>query len=172
VNTGRSGATVTLAGTVYPALGDVEESYGEIHGSASVVQSLGGHAAGSSVALRVGAKHVWGRFPYHAAAFLGGAATLRGYRRERFAGRTAAFANAELRARLARFTLIVPGTLGALVLADAGRVFVTGQSSRRWHTSAGGGFWFTVIDPKNTVSVLAARSAEGTRFYVQTGFSF
>lgn len=176
VHTGRRGAAALMAGMVYPSFGDVEETYGEVHGSVSVTAAPGGTSGGGaprvSVAMRLGAKHVWGRFPYHAAAFLGGDRSLRGYRRERFAGRTAVFANAEVRTQLSRFTLIVPGTLGALALSDVGRVFASGQSSRRWHADAGGGLWFTVIDPKNTLSVLVAHSAEGTRFYVQAGFSY
>ncbi len=57
-------------------------------------------------------------------------------------------------------------------LADAGRVFVSGQTSDRWHAAAGGGLWIAFLSRANTLSLAAAHSVEGTRLYVRTGFAF
>jgi len=57
-------------------------------------------------------------------------------------------------------------------LADGGRVYVSGESSDRWHTATGGGIWFAFIKRTNTVSIAAAHSVERTGIYVRAGFAF
>jgi len=57
-------------------------------------------------------------------------------------------------------------------LGDAGRVYLSGETSDRWHAAAGGGIWLSFLSPANTVSVAAAHSVEGTRYYARAGFAF
>jgi hemolysin activation/secretion protein len=125
-----------------------------------------------TLALRAGGQRVWGTFPFHDAAFLGGASTLRGWGEQRFAGHAAAFGNAELRIFLAKFFLLVPGDLGLFGLADAGRVFASDDRSSEWHTGFGGGVWIAPLTRSNTLSVGVARGAERTGVYVRSGFLF
>lgn len=165
------GSLLVAGGSTRPAVWDVEETYGEIHAAAAT--HLGAPLPlRPTLALRVEGKQVFGRYPFHAAAFVGGPATLRGFAIQRFAGDAAVNANAELRLRLGRFFFVLPGEYGVFALADAGRVWLDGERSRRWHAAGGGGLWFAYLDPNNTVTVTAARSDEGTDLYVATGFLF
>ena len=77
-----------------------------------------------TLALRAGADHRFGNFPFFDGAVLGGATALRGYRRERFTGETIAFANAEIRTKVFDLsTYLAPIEVGVLGFADAGRVW-------------------------------------------------
>jgi hemolysin activation/secretion protein len=113
-----------------------------------------------------------GTYPFHEAAFVGGADSLRGFATQRFAGDASAVGNAELRLHLGRYFLVLPGEYGVFALADAGRVWVDGERSRRWHTAAGGGLWFAYFRPDHTVTISVVRSAEKTAFYLAMGFAF
>jgi hypothetical protein len=165
------GVAASVGGTLFPALWDVERAFGEAHGS--VATYLTAHAPlEPTLALRAGGQRVWGRFPFHEAAFLGGASTLRGWGEQRFAGDAAVYGNAELRLFLTRFFLLVPGDLGVFGLADAGRVYASGEQSSTWHSSFGGGVWVAPLKRSNTISLGVASSAERTGLYVRSGFLF
>ncbi len=69
-------------------------------------------------------------------------------------------------------TLVVPADVGIFGLADAGRVFLEGESSDEWHTAFGGGLWLGFLSRSNTVSAAVASSKERTRVYLQAGFGF
>lgn len=123
-------------------------------------------------ALRLGVEHTAGDFPFWASATLGGRDNLRGWRSTRFAGRTAAYQNLELRARLATFAgYLAQGQLGALAFADQGRVWTDGESSGVWHRGYGGGIWASLFG----ATVLRASlgfSREQRYLLVGTGFLF
>jgi hypothetical protein len=68
--------------------------------------------------------------------------------------------------------LVVPADFGIFGLADAGRVFLAGESSDTWHTAFGGGVWLGFLGRANTVSAALASSRERTRLYLQAGFGF
>jgi hemolysin activation/secretion protein len=122
------------------------------------------------LALRAGGKQTFGTYPFHEAAFLGGASTLRGWTEQRFAGDAAVYGNAELRAYLSEIFFVLPGELGIFALADAGRVFLDGESSDAWHSALGGGLWVAFLDRANTISVAYARGRERGGVYVNLGF--
>lgn len=167
----RRGAYLDARGSVYPPLLSVVETFGALDGEAGGY--LSAHAPGEpTLAARVGGRKVWGAYPWHEAAFLGGAESLRGFTRQRFAGDASLYGSLELRLAVTRFFLVVPGKLGVLGLGDAGRVFLAGDPSDRWHTAAGGGLWASFLDPGNVVTVTLARSAERTSVYAKAGFAF
>ena len=116
----------------------------------------------------MGGKKVWGDPPFHELAYLGGSATVRGYTPQRFAGDAAAYGNAELRLFIKHFSV---GDVGIFGLADAGRVFLDGESSGRWHTAGGGGIWFALANPGTAVT-LAVAQGERRLVYGQLGFMF
>jgi hypothetical protein len=165
-----TGVHLGLEGNYYPKAWDVVEQFGEVHGE------LGAHLY--VLHLRAGGKKLWGRYPFHEAAFLGGPDTVRGLRRQRYAGDAAAFGNAELRFPLFKFNLLVPGRFGLLGLADVGRVWVEGETSNRWHKAYGGGAWMMFLKPENTLSITAAKDPDATgndagwRVYFHAGFAF
>ena len=115
---------------------------------------------------------MWGTFPFHDAAFVGGASSLRGWGEQRFAGHASVDGNAELRLFLTRYFLVVPGEFGVFALADAGRVYAAPERSHAWHTGVGGGVWVAPLARGNTISLAVARGRERTGVYVRSGFLF
>ncbi|MEX2583868.1 MAG: BamA/TamA family outer membrane protein [Gemmatimonadota bacterium] len=145
------GAHLTASVEGYPLVwGDAAEGF---------VRSMGSVATyfpvplplESVLAVRVGGEHVLGEAPFQYAATLGGGSSMRGHRTDRFTGDASLFGSAELRSVLGRVDLLVArGDLGTILLADAGRVFVSGEDSRTLHSAFGGGLWFGLIDRRLT----------------------
>jgi len=125
-----------------------------------------------TLALRVAGQRVWGTYPFYEAAYIGGATTVRGFVEHRFAGDAAVYGSAELRLSVAKFFFLLPGEVGVFGLGDAGRVYLSGEASDRWHAAAGGGVWLAFLNRANTLSVAAAHGDEGTRIYARAGFAF
>ena len=82
------------------------------------------------------------------------------------------YAGAELRAFLARLTLVLPIDMGVFGLADVGRVYLSGETSGKWHASRGGGVWLAPLNRSATVYFAAATSEGNRAFYAGTGFAF
>jgi hemolysin activation/secretion protein len=158
---------------VYPKGWDVQSTFSELHGTVAAYVSAP-IPTEPTIALRVGGKRVWGTYPFHEAAYVGGASDLRGFREQRFAGDAAVFGNAELRLFLSRFNALVPGRLGIFGFADAGRVFYGPDpaAADSWHAAVGGGVWISVIDPRHMVSIAVAHGDDLTGVYVRAGFMF
>jgi hypothetical protein len=166
------GVLFTAGGSFYPAVWDVEETFGEVHGEAATYLTADSIPLHPTLALRVGGKRVWGRFPYQEAAYIGGNSTVRLGRENRYAGDASLYAGAELRLFLTKFYLFIPGRFGIFGLGDVGRVYLEGESSDVWHAAGGGGVWASFLDPGNTISLAIARSAERTGVYFRVGFGF
>lgn len=105
--------------------------------------------------FRFGGGHIFSEhFEFFQAFRMGANNYLRGYRRDRFAGSSMAYGNAELRLKLFEIkSKILPGDFGLIAFDDIGRVWMKGEESNVWHNSYGGGFYFT---PFNMVSVGAS----------------
>ena len=129
-----------------------------------------GDPPAATLALRTGGAAVSGTVPFQELVYVGGETTVRGYAEQRFAGRRGAYANAELRLLAGRLPV---GDLGIFGLADAGRVWIAGESSERWHAAVGGGLWLAWQHRRaNTLSIAVARSPERTGVYLRAGFMF
>ena len=163
------GVLFTISGSAYPATLDVRRAFGAITAQAATYLTVP-HAP--TLALRVAGSRVFGPYPFHEAAFVGGGTTVRGYAEHRFAGDAALVGNAELRVSLARLTALLPIEFGVFGLADAGRVFLAGETSDVWHGAAGGGLWFAFLSRTNTLTIATARSPENTGLYVRAGFAY
>jgi len=161
----QSGFGVNVGASAYPAAWDADESFGEAHALARLFIPLGR----PTLALRAGGQRSWGSFPLHESAFIGGRWSLRGFRWNRFSGDASAFGGAELRLPIARITLLTRGQLGVIGFADAGRVWLDGDSEGDWHAGAGGGLWFGSLGQQ--VSVTYARGDEH-RVYLYYGMPF
>ena len=161
----QSGFVLQAGVSQYPAVWDADEPFGEAHALARLFIPLGW----PTLALRAGGQHSWGSFPLHESAFIGGRWSLRGFRWNRFAGDTSAFGAAELRVPVLRMTLLTRGQLGVIGFADAGRVWLDGNSAGDWHAGAGGGLWFGSLGQQ--VSVTYAKGDEH-RFYFYYGMPF
>lgn len=125
------------------------------------------------LATRFGIYHNFGRFDFTQANYLSGTDNLRGYRRNRFAGRTMAFNNTEFRLKLFDFnTYLFPGAFGLLAFHDIGRVWVDNESSSKWHTGYGGGLWIAPVQ-RFVITASVAHSEEEKLLPIVTfGFQF
>jgi hypothetical protein len=114
-----------------------------------------------------------GEFPFYHANTLGGTSNLRGFRSDRFTGRTAAFANTEVRFRMFDIkSYLMVGEMGGLLFVDAGRVWAYGKDTSRYiHRGYGGGIWFNVLD-YFLISATAGYSREGIYINSRVGFQF
>lgn len=166
-----SGVRLIVRGSVYPEVWDVVSTYGEVHGEASTYLTAR-IPLQPTLALRAGGQKVWGTFPFFDAAYIGGANTVRGLRANRYGGDGSAWGNAELRLRLSRYYIILPGEWGLFGLADVGRVWVQGESSSKWHHGFGGGLWFAPLWRTNTITAAVAESEGRTGVYIRAGFGF
>ena len=163
------GLLLDLAATVYPAVWNVSSTFGVLTATAGGYYGL--HVPLRPVfALRGTAKKVYGEYPFHEAAFIGGRTTVRGLDRERFAGDAAISGTAELQITVARVAFVLPLDIGAYVYGDAGRVYVSGESPGGWHETTGVGFWVGVLNPATAVRLEFSRGESGVR--VLTGLAF
>lgn len=68
---------------------------------------------------------------------------LNSFRKNRYVGRSSAYASLELRLKLFDVnSYIIPGPFGLTGFYDAGRVWLPGENSRTWHNGYGFGFYF------------------------------
>lgn len=176
----RQGLRLALEGSGFAGVSGEAQAYGTVAGEVAAYVPVR-QAAQVTLALRAGAEHLVGDFPFFDAAVLGGPGSVRGYRRERFAGRTAASASAELRAKL--FDLdayVLPLNVGLLGFLDAGRVWTdtdrlelaqatyTGDGVQLGY---GGGLWIGVLD-RAVVNLSVGASDEATLLTVGLGFAY
>jgi len=95
------------------------------------------------LAFRVGGAYNFGTFPFYGANTIGSNGTVRGYRSDRFSGRSSLYGNAELRLELFRLGgVLLPGAIGVTGFFDIGRVWTDGESSSKWHPGYGAGIWY------------------------------
>ena len=139
------GILFDLTGSVFPAVWDVRHVFGAISAAATVYVTvpLPMHP---QLALRGGGKKVFGDAPFQEAAFIGGHGTVRMLDPQRYAGDASLYAGAELRIPVARFSILLPLSLGLLATQDVGRVYVGRASPDGWHSAFGGGVWVAIHD--------------------------
>jgi hypothetical protein len=169
-DTTRIRAVLDLTGSGYPGMWDVESAYSSVSGAASTFLPLP-LPKRPVLAFRVGGKRLFGDFPYFDAAFLGGRSSLRTEHRQQFAGDASLYGSAELRVPIAQFPLIVPLDVGLLSFADAGRVYMDGESPGGWHTAVGAGFWIGFLNPGRSVNILFTNRAN-RRVVTSLGFAY
>jgi hypothetical protein len=163
----RHGLRVELTGSGYGS--DLAGPFGRVEGFVAGYGTVPG-AFGPTLAVRLGGQKATGDFPFQESAFVGGPMNLRGYPYQRFRGDAALFGSAEVRARLAYLNLgLARFHVGAFGLADAGRVYVGGDSPGGWHTGVGGGLSLQTLG--RTFTGAYARGERGM-FYVTLGMPF
>ena len=111
-------------------------------------------------------------YEFYQAASIGGLDGLRGFRNQRFTGKTSYYQNTDIRFSLnKKRTRLLPMAMGLFGGFDYGRVWYPGLSSERWHTSYGGGFFLNASDIISINTALFA-SEDGARFTFGLGFGF
>lgn len=154
-----SGVDVETTATYYPAVWDVEEDYGTVEGEAAAHVSLGRPV---TVSFLTGGKMTWGDYPYFDAAYLGGEDTFSAYSYNRFAGDAMVRGGARLRWAFTQLRSYVPGDIGLTVRGDVGRVYLDGETSRRWHSQVMAGVFFAAFDRLILMELGVGRSNERT----------
>lgn len=166
------GLRVEAGGRYFPALADVVEPFGVVSGQVSGYLGTKKIAGAPVLAVRAGGAKGFGSLPFFEAPMLGGKPSLRGFSRERFNGDGSVYGSAELRFNLGHFKAVLPGEIGVYGLGDIGRIYRTGETSTLWHKSYGAGLWFSFYDRATTVNLTWARSVDGNKFYLASGFHF
>ena len=111
-------------------------------------------------------------YEFFQGATIGGTDGLRGFRNQRFNGKTAYYQNTDIRFSLGKMkTRIIPAAVGFFAGYDYGRVWLPNTSSNTWHTSYGGGFFLNGSDILS-VNLALFNSVEGPRFTFGLGFAF
>lgn len=127
--------------------------------------------------LRVGGGRNFGTYEFEQAQYLSGTENLRGYRKDRFAGRSSIYNNLEVRFKFKDFhTYLFPGSIGLFVFNDMGRVWSEGDAHpgllTDWHIGNGIGFWIAPIK-RFVITAAATRSNEEKLLPLVTfGFQF
>jgi hypothetical protein len=153
------GLLTDLSGDFYPAVWDVTSPFGEITGRAVAFLAFP-IPAHPILFLGGGATKVFGRYPFHEAAFIGGRTALPSLDAERYAGDASLYGTTELRLSLARFAFVLPLDVGVFGALEVGRVYVDGASPGGWHIASGVGFWIGVLD-QGTVIRACGRPGRG-----------
>ena len=132
----------------------------------------------STIGFRIGAETNIGDFNFFRANTLGGNSLLgdhgrlRGFMRDRFAGRTAFYHNLDLRTRIFDFqSYLFPASVGVLGFFDNGRVWLSDQNSDRWHQGYGGGLWISPFR-RAVLTATYSISDEDQLFSINMGFNF
>ena len=109
--------------------------------------------------MHTGATSLQGEPEFYQYNPIGGRLTLRGYRRDRFWGKTTFYNSNELQWLFDLRSTIVNGKFGLIALYDHGRVWMPGDESDLWHRGVGGGFLIAPFN-KIAISVTYAKSKE------------
>jgi hypothetical protein len=160
-----------LTGAWFPAMLDVKRAFTEIEGRAGMVFTVP-VPLHPVVLLRGGGKKLFGDFPFHEAAFIGGHSTLRSMAADRYAGDASVYATAELRVPVVAFSLFVPFETGLVGVAETGRVYAAGTTSGGWHAAQGGGIYLGRRDSTPSMMLVVTNEPGRAGPHFRTGLSF
>jgi hypothetical protein len=154
------GVETHVSGVYYPEAWDVERAFGSLEGEFAGHVPLGRPA---QLSLRVGGKKLWGDYPFFEAAYLGGG-VIHGYNWNRFAGDSSLYSRLDVKWAFAQIGGAVPMEIGVSLGADAGRVWLAGESSDKWHTGVAGGLFFAPFSRLALFEIGVGKSEERTFF--------
>jgi Calcineurin-like phosphoesterase len=111
-------------------------------------------------------------FEFYQAASLGASDGLRGYRNERFTGKSAFYQSTDIRLNLRKVkTGLLPLNIGIYGGVDYGKVWVDGEDSNKWNNSYGGGVFANMLNMMS-LNLSAFNSNDGLRLAFKLGFGF
>lgn len=125
------------------------------------------------IATSFGANHNFGSFEIPQAQYLGYKQGLRGFRYQRFAGRSRVYNNTDIRINFGDVNFyLFKGPFGIIGFHDIGRVWMSEENSDTWHRGYGGGIWLAPFN-KVVLTALLTYSKEEKAFpFVTFGFQF
>jgi hypothetical protein len=127
---------------------------------------------GPVLVVRGGGAKLLGDFPFHEAAFIGGANSVRLQESQRYAGDASLFGTAELRIPVVGFSFVLPVDAGIVGLFDVGRVYLDGASPGGWHPVSGGGLWLGVAETAMIVTLTLTSERGRSGVQLHSGFNF
>ncbi len=136
------GFEVRAGGKYFFPAWDVEDSFGSVNGRVAAHLPMGQRLVWN---LFVGGEKVWGDFPFFEAAYIDNRTTT-GYSWNRFAGDASLYGGVEVDLILKTMRATVPGDFGVSFFTDAGRVFLEGEDSGKWHPSYGMGVFYAPFE--------------------------
>nr|WP_298793467.1 metallophosphoesterase [uncultured Allomuricauda sp.] len=166
------GMSFSLHGGYKMNLDDSDRAFGYIIPSLSIDHKLCSNGKLVLATKLKGHLNIGDDFEFYQGASIGANNGLRGFRFERFTGKSAFYQNTDLRLSFRnRQTGLLPVTPGIYGGFDYGRVWFPGDDSDKWHNSYGGGFFL------NGADILSANfglfsSSDGMRFAFGVGFGF
>ncbi|MDN5578080.1 MAG: metallophosphoesterase, partial [Chryseobacterium sp.] len=111
-------------------------------------------------------------YEFYQMATLGGDDDLRGFRFDRFYGKSSFYQTSDIRWSIGNFrNAFVPLNIGIFGGFDYGRVWLPNEFTKKWHTSAGAGIWLNAIDMVG-IQAYYFRSSDKGRFVVGFGMNF
>ncbi len=120
-----------------------------------------------------GAGHNLGTYQFFQAQYLGFKENLRGYRIQRFAGRTRVYNNTELRWNMGNVNLhLFKGPFGLLAFNDVARVWADNEKSSTWHNGYGAGIWLAPFNRVVLAANLTYSKEENNLLLINFGFQF
>jgi hypothetical protein len=167
----RSGLLLDLGATWFPGIWDVESAFGALSAAAAYYYTIPVPLRPVLV-LRASAKKLFGDFPYHESAFVGGRGSVRVLDLQRYAGDALLGGTTELQIPLGTVPLVLPFDIGVYGFADAGRVYLDGASPGGWHTGTGVGFWVGILNPSTALTVELGKHRGRSLTRIKTGLNF
>jgi hypothetical protein len=122
--------------------------------------------------IRTGGMKLYGDFPFYEGASIGGEGTTRYMDPQRYLGDASLYGTTELRVPLAQFKLVVPLRMGLMGIAEAGRVYVGGNSAGGWHSRTGEGVWFGQGSASPIVTIVRTTEPGHTGIGLGLGLNF
>lgn len=125
------------------------------------------------IATSFGASHITGKYELEQAQYLGFKQNLRGFRIDRFAGRSRAYNNSELRFIRSGVNFgLFRGSAGLLVFNDVGRVWADNEKSSQWHDGYGWGIWIAPLNRLLVTASMMYSKEEKNLVLINFGFQF
>jgi Omp85 superfamily domain len=119
-----------------------------------------------TLGLKAGVGKSFGKIPFYNQFTLGQNTYLKGYRNNRFTGKSIAFVQSELRLNLFGFSgVLVPMKVGLLGFFNAGRVYQSGETSNKWHSGYGGGLFIIPLREEFTIYTTLSFSEEESMLF-------
>ena len=126
------------------------------------------------LATRFGYGHIFGKqYDIPEAYYLSGLNNLRGYRQDRFGGKTVISEQNELRFKIGDFsTYLFPGSIGLHAFLDVGQVKLNTEKPNGWWAGYGGGIWIAPVKRFVITGSLAWSAEEDAMPIITFGFPF
>tara|TARA_B100000809_G_scaffold266900_1_gene332720 strand:+ start:7941 stop:11600 length:3660 start_codon:yes stop_codon:yes gene_type:complete len=149
-----------------------KRGYGHLIPSLSIARKLNDSGRLVLATTLNGQVNIGNGYEFYQAASIGGENGLRGFRNQRFTGKRSYYQNTDIRYSFNDMkTALIPIKIGLFGSFDYGRIWITEETSEKWHTSYGGGLFVS------GAQLLSAKlglynSIEGTRLSFGLGFGF